>query len=297
MELTMSKKKFSIIIGVVLLLISSSIFAHTSRLSWTPTELKPMSIAPGESVFIEVKLKASRFRRLRAVKQLQVVAKGEIAPYVSITQPDFPRPFKRGKEVTIGVTITAPDDMPLSVKTGKLVLKRVLPNGKVKRVWRAKKLPVELTFSAIPLPSDPGTAGKDTLLGIDTDENGVRDDIDRYIVFTHSDSAKVQEALKQEARELSVFLRDADSKELSRANALAEGASDCLSYVYDIYSSDDEAFETYVETKNLLISSFLNTKARSRAYNKADNWLGGMAFGDDEDEKSKCTFDPDTLPN
>ncbi len=297
MELTMSKNKLFVIVGVILLLISSSVFAHYKRVSWIPTELKPISVAPGESLFVELTLKNTSWLHMRTPQQLQVVVEGEIAPYISITQPDFRGGFKRGEEVIVGITITAPITTPLSVQTGKLVLKRILPNGKIKRVWWTKKLPVELTFSEVLLPPDPGEAGKDTLLGIDTDDNGVRDDIDRYIVFTHPDSAKVREALKQEAREMSVFLRDADSKELSRANALGEGASDCLIYLHGGFGVVD--LDMKQAQYNGVIVEFLNTKARSRAYNKADHWLGGMVFKGTKSSqlKYKCTFDPDSLPN
>ena len=37
------------------------------------------------------------------------------------------------------------------------------------------------------LPPDPGKAGKETPLGIDTDGDGVRDDIQRYIYFIYPD--------------------------------------------------------------------------------------------------------------
>ena len=42
------------------------------------------------------------------------------------------------------------------------------------------------------LPTDPGKAGKETLLGIDTDGDGVRDDIQRYIYFTYPDDKKLR---------------------------------------------------------------------------------------------------------
>src|SRR5216683_231714 len=38
---------------------------------------------------------------------------------------------------------------------------------------------------SITLPPDPGAAGKATLQGIDSDGDGVRDDIQRYIALTY----------------------------------------------------------------------------------------------------------------
>jgi len=46
--------------------------------------------------------------------------------------------------------------------------------------------------SGLALPPDPGKAGKETLLGIDADKDGVRDDIQRYIYFTYPDDKKLR---------------------------------------------------------------------------------------------------------
>jgi len=47
------------------------------------------------------------------------------------------------------------------------------------------------------LPPDPGEAGKATLAGVDSDNDGVRDDIQRWIVLSTPDSQKMREALIQ----------------------------------------------------------------------------------------------------
>ena len=50
------------------------------------------------------------------------------------------------------------------------------------------------------LPPDPGEAGKATVAGIYSDHDGVRDDVQRYIELTITDSARHREALKNVAR-------------------------------------------------------------------------------------------------
>jgi hypothetical protein len=45
------------------------------------------------------------------------------------------------------------------------------------------------------LPTDPGEEGKKTLAGIDSDNDGVRDDIQREIFFAFPESERVREAL------------------------------------------------------------------------------------------------------
>ena len=57
--------------------------------------------------------------------------------------------------------------------------------------------------SGFVLPPDPGKAGKKTLLGIDTDGNGVRDDFQRYIYFTYPDDKKLRLGLTYYAKEFS----------------------------------------------------------------------------------------------
>ena len=55
--------------------------------------------------------------------------------------------------------------------------------------------------TAVNLPPDPGEEGKKTLLGIDTDGDGVRDDIQRYIYFTYPDDKKLRLGLTFYAKE------------------------------------------------------------------------------------------------
>jgi hypothetical protein len=168
----------------------------------------------------------------------------------------------------------------------------------VKEVWRAEELPVELTFSAFVLPPDPGEVGKETLAGIDTDGNMVRDDIDRYIVFTYPDSAKVREALKQEARSMTPFLLDADDKQKSREHSLtSDQAWYCLSHVFNDDLDRADVAESVMRVQ------LLNTRERSRAYNKADAQLGGMSSDNGPSSqrlarnRAACAFNPDVLPN
>jgi len=64
----------------------------------------------------------------------------------------------------------------------------------------ARPLPITLLVTVVPLPPDPGEAGKVTLEGIDSDGDGVRDDVQRYIALTYPDSEKTRLALTQHAK-------------------------------------------------------------------------------------------------
>lgn len=50
------------------------------------------------------------------------------------------------------------------------------------------------------LPPDPGAAGATTLAGIDSDGDGLRDDVQRWIALNYRDSARWRSVLAQMAR-------------------------------------------------------------------------------------------------
>ncbi len=79
-------------------------------------------------------------------------------------------------------------------------------------------------------PPDPGPDNDKTLAGIDSNRNGVRDDIERYIAANYGDSPQKVAYLMQYAREYLPFVSRAmnspadalaQSARLSRANACA----------------------------------------------------------------------------
>ncbi|PJE64720.1 MAG: hypothetical protein COU90_00395 [Candidatus Ryanbacteria bacterium CG10_big_fil_rev_8_21_14_0_10_43_42] len=142
------------------------------------------------------------------------------------------------------------------------------------------------------LPPDPGEAGKVTLEGIDSDGDGVRDDIQRYIALTYLDSEKTRAALTQLALSIQDALLDADSEEMSITHAIEKNkAIACLVYTNGI----DDAENIYDE----LLSPAMNTEKRGRAYIAYLGQISGQGFsGVPKDErKFACNFDPDALEN
>jgi hypothetical protein len=139
------------------------------------------------------------------------------------------------------------------------------------------------------LPPDPGEAGKATLEGIDSDGDGLRDDIQRYIALTYPDSQKTRAALRQFALSLNKTTLESPNEESALRNTELEArASECLWYIHS---------EKSIQMSNLLMAEYLNTMDRSRAYLEYNSKLGGHVFrGKDFDEyKSSCTFDPDAM--
>jgi hypothetical protein len=139
------------------------------------------------------------------------------------------------------------------------------------------------------LPPDPGEAGMATLEGIDSDQDGIRDDIQRYIALTYPDSQKTRAALRQFALAFHKAILESPDEESALRNTEVEArASECLWYIHS---------EDSIKMSDLLMAEFLNTMERSRAYLTYNAKLGGHVFGgkDFDEYKTSCTFDPDAM--
>ncbi len=119
------------------------------------------------------------------------------------------------------------------------------------------------------LPPDPGEAGKKTLEGIDSDHDGVRDDVERWIAMSSMSQIKRQAGLKQLALAEQKFIED----RMNRSSTIAHmkeviDAWNCLRYVI----GSDEETDLLVDEFDLI---FFNTPARVLANDEADDQLGG----------------------
>lgn len=139
------------------------------------------------------------------------------------------------------------------------------------------------------LPPDPGEAGKVTLEGIDSDKDGVRDDIQRYIATEYPHSEKTRRVLTDMAKANQEFLLSADDKDkVLEATKEQSKQVSCIFYI-----DPQKAYQMQKE----LTAEILNTEERVRTWIKADAHLGGMSFSLPDDEKAQCSFDPDQLDN
>lgn len=141
--------------------------------------------------------------------------------------------------------------------------------------------------TGVNLPPDPGEEGKKTLLGIDTDGDGVRDDIQRYIYFTYPDDKKLRLGLTYYAIEFQGVLKDANDREASYDHATKMHRNvECLFYL-----KDEEA----IDICNALRAKILNTRERSMAYITYSDNLGGRVISGAplKEWKGSCSFDVD----
>jgi hypothetical protein len=122
-------------------------------------------------------------------------------------------------------------------------------------------------------PRDPGDRGKSGLQGIDSDGDGVRDDIQRWIYARHPQDPRKRAALGQVAKSYTDLIQPKDSQEsMLRSMRAFSKAIDCLSAVIP----DMQA--RHVE-RAYLKARALNTAERSRAFLRNDALLDGTTSG------------------
>lgn len=141
------------------------------------------------------------------------------------------------------------------------------------------------------LPPDPGKAGKATLAGIDSDHDGLRDDVQRWIATHYPDSEKTRAALRQKAVALQTYIEDGSSTPAkTRHDAVAiDKASECLEAIRGDFYTINRDFDAVV----------LNTYPRLKSYLDIDKKYGDTSGSNDRagNWKKSCNFDPDKMKN
>ena len=142
------------------------------------------------------------------------------------------------------------------------------------------------------LPPEPNKALNDsTLLGIDLNDNGVRDDVERWI-FEEYKEPIVQAVAMQNARAFGIIL--VEPSRARETDKLMEAQTDCSAY-YQLLAEDyndtiviPRGTNLYKESRPLI----LNTRERNRAYYEYNQALsGGIYPGRPWDTfKDSCDF-------
>lgn len=135
------------------------------------------------------------------------------------------------------------------------------------------------------LPPDPAEAGKQTIEGIDSDHDGIRDDLQRFIAITSASDPLVQRALRQSARAGEAFLLGSgDNAGTYRDAQAVQRSINCLYFVQPSRAR---------ELRRQLQAALLNTPARADKWFELDAHLGGSVFPDDDglNSASQCNSD------
>lgn len=274
-------------VGIVLVSLSviiakPSLVYPASAITWTPKQVA------GEVALGKSKTQTVTFKSVEALSNVALRVVPELQPYIKVTPSSFPS-ISAGTSVSITVTFSASTTAPLRTFSGTVHL--VDASGKSQKTY-STPLPVTLLITVVPLPPDPGEAGKATLEGIDSDRDGVRDDVQRYIALTYPNSEKTRAALMQSAKTSQAVILGVNEASTSYLRTLEElHADECLDYVHGVKDARVISDE--------LLAQILNTQARSKAYITAGEHFVGHTYKLPplSEKKSFCGFDPDTMRN
>ena len=144
------------------------------------------------------------------------------------------------------------------------------------------------------LPLEPDAkVNNATLLGIDSNNNGVRDDVERYIIQTYKDEKIAIEIGFQVARAYNAVIEEPSNAE--EVDKVLTKAQDCASYFEDDADEfgDPILLDTDIVTSKKFKSIQLNTEVRIRAYLEYNRNLSGGVFSLTPTNKLKeqCTFE------
>ncbi len=263
--------------------------AQSTDVSWAPGAVTA-EVTAGGTGFVEVELSA---------ETALIGALLEVSP--SLRSFAGAAPANLGdlgagetRTVTLGFG-TLWDDLPSEsfTVTGTL---RVLADSGGSPVALLQELPITLTV--VPLPPDPGEAGKATLEGIDSDGDGLRDDIQRYIAFTFANSPSVRAAAAAYAKKVQeTFFVGNDRVKAVNLAADVQRTRHCFDFLFGGQTVED-LLRSHRAT-GALLAEVLNTEIRSRSYLAYDAQLAGGVYPvlPESEWKKGCSFDPDALPN
>jgi hypothetical protein len=151
-------------------------------------------------------------------------------------------------------------------------------------------------FTLPPYP-DP-TENDKTLLGIDTNNNGVRDDVERWLIFRYKDHHRiVTEIGFQGARAHQIVIQD--PSKAKETYPIEDAAQFCNSYFrrYANDFGDPILIDHTIITSTAYKTMQFNTKERIKAYLTYDKALSGGVYRlpHASERKALCTFDVDRL--
>lgn len=202
-------------------------------------------------------------------------------PHQKINLIDGPQ----GKEFHISVSKLPPGFYQLFIKV------RDRKNKEHEFKTKLKDHAMFVVDSSLQVPMPNSKLNDKTIAGVDSDGDGIRDDIQRWINEEFSAQPKTKMAVKQFAMGMQLDLTSATSKEQSLiAGRKMLSDLDCLIYTSGI----DQAIKIERDLKSI----FLNTKERHYAEIKSNANFSGQNSSlpvAEEDQKATCSFNTDNF--
>ena len=193
--------------------------------------------------------------------------------------PDSLKNIQEGQEIPLTIIVGFPIDASVGELDGVIQLKVSDRNA-------TASLPVELIvkkWERYDLPPDPGEAGKQTLLGIDSDNDGVRDDVQLAIARLYHDpeDKNVRLALNQFAASLQyafTVFQSGDKNQLFNVFSEINPAVACIT------ATSSNPLEDVIFVKLLM----RNTEERLQAYADINETASGRTFALNPEPESSC---------
>ncbi|MFK7824117.1 MAG: hypothetical protein AB8G05_08170 [Oligoflexales bacterium] len=141
------------------------------------------------------------------------------------------------------------------------------------------------------LPPDPGKKGKETLFGIDSDNDGLRDDIQRWIVFNYPEEPLIRKSLRQLAIDHIDTFRFIDDKEKSITSShRSQESLNCVSDIFQlVYFKAELSPPSWISS--IIIQPIENTPQRADAAQKARKNFSSEKAKSNWDKLSTCRFE------
>lgn len=255
-----------------------------AKIIWSEPRIT-IKLASGQSL-----LKTLTFTSDMNLPNVTVEPVPEIARFLTSVQPSSFTNVTTGQPQSVSLSFFIPAGTTQGTYDGTIHVRsgsRTLPST----------LKVVIEVSLLNLPPDPGEAGKITLEGIDSDNDGVRDDVQRWIVLRYPNSEKSRTAFKQVSIDFQSTLLTANDKEGSiEATRKFLRSRECVYHVLDANPSNLSQIKLDLDQ---LRSVVLNTKLRSDAHMLSDKNFSGQVYRllPVGGKKDACKFDVDSLPN
>ena len=146
--------------------------------------------------------------------------------------------------------------------------------------FQASTSPEPIVIDGHTLPPEPDkTLNNSTLLGIDVNHNGVRDDVERWIYLEmpiQNGYPKIERAIgMQSAEAFQMTLVDPTNKD-DKVNIALEASSNCWTW-YD-YSRQSHQYGAAGRFSRALKDKIFNTRERLKTYWDYDDTLRGRIF-------------------
>jgi hypothetical protein len=147
--------------------------AAAPSISWSPSAAT-VTLKPNTSTTSTYRITATE-----TVAKAQFRVTPSLTPYLKVT-PTTVTNLTKGQSIQVTVTLSLHIDASPDTITGTLQLREMSAIGTLGNNI-AKPLPVTIVVQCPCLPPDPGPANDLTVEGIDSDNDGVRDDVQRAL--------------------------------------------------------------------------------------------------------------------